>query len=131
MRRNISSETYGAYVIFSVRVTLVMQCIGFSVRLSSSLLWIQMYRLGVSYLDSTAPPETDSDLRNSFLSPNRMLAAGGRQISDIDEALGSTIYDPAYYCSLFDDGQENGCLVVVCKFLLHNRFSRSTLGTFF
>lgn len=44
---NISSEIYGTYVIFSVKLSLAMQIIGFVVRLSSSLLWVQMYRLGV------------------------------------------------------------------------------------
>ncbi|CAM8892759.1 unnamed protein product [Rhodiola kirilowii] len=107
---NISSENYGTYVIFSVRVTLAMQCIGLSVRLSSSLLWIQMYRLGASYINSAAHSEIDSDLRNSFLSPNPVFPAGGRQISDINEALGGSIYDPIYYSSLFEDGQQYGCL---------------------
>ncbi|KAL9672384.1 hypothetical protein QQ045_028634 [Rhodiola kirilowii] len=109
---DISSEKYGTYVIFSVRVTLAMQCISFCVRLTSSLLWIQMYRLGVSYGDNAAPPEIDSDLRNSFLSPNPVFPAPVRQISDIDEALGGSIYDPIYYSSLFEDGQDNGCLDV-------------------
>uniref|UniRef100_A0A7N0T8Z2 Uncharacterized protein n=1 Tax=Kalanchoe fedtschenkoi TaxID=63787 RepID=A0A7N0T8Z2_KALFE len=109
---NISSEKYGPYVIFSVRVTLTMQCIGFSVRLLSSLLWIQMYRLGLSYIDSAAPPEIDADLRNSFLSPTPTFPAAGRQTSDIDEALGGSIYDPIYYSSLFEDGQDNGRLDV-------------------
>ncbi|PON37235.1 hypothetical protein PanWU01x14_322130 [Parasponia andersonii] len=82
-----------------------MQIIGFSVRLSSSLLWIQIYRLGASYLDATAPREADYDLRNSFLSP--ATPAVVRQSSGSDEVLGGSIYDPAYYSSLFEDGREN------------------------
>ncbi|XP_048327547.1 uncharacterized protein LOC107419349 isoform X2 [Ziziphus jujuba] len=106
---NISSGNYGTFFIFSVKVTLVMQVIGFSVRLSSSLLWIQIYRLGVSYVDTTVPRETDFDLRNSFLSP--ATPAVVRQTSGSDDVLGGSIYDPAYYSSLFEDGQDNRCLL--------------------
>ncbi|KAH7532255.1 hypothetical protein FEM48_Zijuj04G0000500 [Ziziphus jujuba var. spinosa] len=108
---NISSGNYGTFFIFSVKVTLVMQVIGFSVRLSSSLLWIQIYRLGVSYVDTTVPRETDFDLRNSFLSP--ATPAVVRQTSGSDDVLGGSIYDPAYYSSLFEDGQDNRCLLGV------------------
>ncbi|KAK3024044.1 hypothetical protein RJ639_042955 [Escallonia herrerae] len=101
--RNISSEMYGALVIFSVKVTLSMQIIGFGVRLSSSLLWIQMYRLGVSLVEMTVPREADIDLRNSFLNPATPALVGH---SGSDDALGGSIYDPVYYSSLFEDGQE-------------------------
>ncbi|KAJ7955459.1 putative Transmembrane protein [Quillaja saponaria] len=99
---NISTEDYGAVFIFSVKLTLAMEIIGFSVRLSSSFLWIQIYRLGV---DTTAPREADFDLRNSFLSP--ATPALVRQPSGSDEIIGGSIYDPAYYSSLFEDGQDN------------------------
>lgn len=103
---NISPSTeYGMFFIFSLRLTLSMQIVGFSLRLSSSLLWIQMYRLGVSYLDCAAPREADFDLRNSFLNP-ATPAAVVRQTSDSDDIVGGSIYDPAYYSSLFEDGQD-------------------------
>ncbi|KAK2641562.1 hypothetical protein Ddye_023325 [Dipteronia dyeriana] len=107
---NISSTTYGSFFIFSVRLTMAMQIIGFSVRLSSSLLWIQIYRLGVSSVDAT-PRDADFDLRNSFLSP-ATPAVVGRQISEFDDVLGGSIYDPTYYSSLFEDGQDNKCSLV-------------------
>ncbi|XP_037491410.1 uncharacterized protein LOC105649623 isoform X2 [Jatropha curcas] len=107
---NISSERYGPFFIFSVKLTLAMQIVGFSVRLSSSLLWIQIYRLGVSYGESTAPREADFDLRHSFLSP--VTPAAVRECSDSDVALGGSIYDPAYYSSLFEDGRSNRYLHV-------------------
>lgn len=100
---NISSKSYGAYFIFSVRLTLAMQIVGFLVRLSSSLLWIQIYRLGVACVNSR---EGDYDLRHSFLSPVAH-AVPGRTVSDSDDVLGGAIYDPAYYSSLFEDGQDN------------------------
>ncbi|KAJ1393915.1 hypothetical protein SESBI_34592 [Sesbania bispinosa] len=100
---NISTEDYAAFFIFSVKLTLAMQIVGFIVRLSSSLLWIQIYRLGASYLETTS--RTADDLRNSFLSP--VTPAVARQCSNSNEILGGSIYDPAYYSSLFEDGQEN------------------------
>ncbi|KAK7317927.1 hypothetical protein RJT34_02560 [Clitoria ternatea] len=100
----ISTEDYTAFFIFSVKLTLVMQIGGFVVRLSSSLLWIQIYRLGASYVD-TASRAADYDLRSSFLSP--VAPAVARQCSDSNEILGGSIYDPTYYSSLFEDGQEN------------------------
>lgn len=109
--RNISSESYGTFFIFSVKLTLAMEIIGFSVRLSSSFLWIQIYRLGVSYVDTSFHRETDFDLRNSFLSPTTPAVV--RQSSSPDEALGGSIYDPAYFSSLFEDGRENRYLVGV------------------
>lgn len=64
-----------------------------------------MYRLGVSYVDSTVSREADFDLRNSFLNPTTPTIV--RQSSDSDEFLGGSIYDPAYYSSLFEDGHGN------------------------
>ncbi|CAJ1939714.1 unnamed protein product [Sphenostylis stenocarpa] len=101
---NISTQGYTAFFIFSVKLTLAMQSVGFTVRLSSSLLWIQIYRLGASYLD-TVSRAADSDLRGSFLSP--VTPAVARQCSNSNEILGGSIYDPSYYSSLFEDGLEN------------------------
>ncbi|KAI6670748.1 hypothetical protein NL676_005633 [Syzygium grande] len=100
---NISSDDYGVFFIFSVKLALAMQISGFSVRLSSSFLWIQIYRLGVSRVDSAYPHEVDTDSRTSFLSP--VTPAAVRQGPDPDEILGGSIYDPSYYSSLFEDGQ--------------------------
>ncbi|KAJ4838200.1 hypothetical protein Tsubulata_029609 [Turnera subulata] len=114
------------FLVFSLKLTLTMQIIGCSVRFSSSFLWFQIYRLGVSYSpaypDPSASPAagaapSDFDLRHSFLTPlipsaaNPATAAITRQCSDSDAALGGSIYDPAYYSSLFEDasvaGQDN------------------------
>ncbi|KAL4561021.1 hypothetical protein LXL04_033181 [Taraxacum kok-saghyz] len=104
---NISSDIYGEFAIFSVRLTLLMQIIGFTVRSSSSLLWIQMYRLGPSLVDSTVSRDGDLDLRNSFMTPatppvvrRSMDSTGG----------GASIYDPAYYSSLFADNHDEESL---------------------
>ncbi|KAL0369967.1 UNVERIFIED_CONTAM: hypothetical protein Sangu_0314800 [Sesamum angustifolium] len=77
-------EFHGTFLSILVNLTLAMQIVGFSVRLSSSLLWIQMYRLGVSTVDNSV-----------------------RRISDCDDVVGGTIYDPAYYSSLFEDGKDD------------------------
>ncbi|KAH6766541.1 hypothetical protein C2S52_017524 [Perilla frutescens var. hirtella] len=71
---------YGSFASYAVRLTLVVQIVGVSLRLLSSFLWIQMYRLGVSSTD------TSSDFRNSFLKH--------------DEAEAS-MYDPANFLPLF------------------------------
>lgn len=103
--RSISAETYGTLFIFSVKLTMAMEMIGFFVRLSSSLLWFQIYRLGASIADTSLPRETDPDLRNSFLNPPTPAIA--RQCSGAEEILGGSIYDPSYYTSLFEEGQTN------------------------
>lgn len=112
--RNISpDEKYGPLFVFSLRLALSMQIIGFSVRFLSSFLWIQMYRLGLSSVDSAAYHEADFDVRNSFLNPST-----DRQTSNSDEFLGGSIYDPAYYSSLFEDAPDKRCRCEVS--FLHN-----------
>jgi len=54
-----------------------------------------------------ASQEPDFDLRNSFLSPVAPAAVG--RSSDSDDVLGGSIYNPAYFSSLFEDRQDNGC----------------------
>ncbi|XP_075493721.1 uncharacterized protein LOC142531476 isoform X2 [Primulina tabacum] len=107
-RTRMPSETFGTFVTFSAKLTLTMQIIGFSVRLSSSLLWLQMYRLGVSYIDNSNLRDTDFDLRNNFLSPPTPSVV--RRPSGSDDAVGGSIYDPAYYSSLFEDGKDESYL---------------------
>ncbi|KAL9252222.1 hypothetical protein AKJ16_DCAP12994 [Drosera capensis] len=102
---HISSLHYGVFFIFSVKLTFSMEIAGFIVRLSSSLLWVQMYRLGVSHLESAISREADFDIRSSFLNPT--TPAMVRQSSDSEDPLGGSIYDPAYYSSLFEAGQAN------------------------
>ncbi|XP_040362496.1 uncharacterized protein LOC112165559 isoform X2 [Rosa chinensis] len=103
----LTTGDYTALYIFSVKLTLVMQIIGFFIRFSSSFLWIQIYRLGLSYVVDPAPTprDADFDLRNSFLSPTTPTPAVLRQTSDSSDALGGSIYDPAYYSSLFEESQ--------------------------
>ncbi|KAI4383649.1 hypothetical protein MLD38_009460 [Melastoma candidum] len=106
---NISSETYGAFFVFSVKLTLAMQIMGCFVRVSSSFVWVQIYRIGVSYVNVVASEEADFDLRSSFLSPS---ASGSiRQSSGSEDATGGSIYDPAYYTSLFKYAQLNSVVV--------------------
>ncbi|CAE5967114.1 unnamed protein product [Arabidopsis arenosa] len=120
---NISSEMYQVFYIFSVKLTLAMEIAGFVVRLSSSLLWFQIYRLGASMIDSSFPRQSDSDLRNSFLEPPLLARQRSRdselrnsflqpptiakQRSRSDEILEDSIDQPASYTPLFDGGQSN------------------------
>ncbi|KAL6576656.1 hypothetical protein OROMI_010932 [Orobanche minor] len=97
--RNIPYEFYGAFGSFLVKLTLAMQIIGSSVRLSSSFLWIQMYRLGYSYTyNNCGARDGDVDLRNSFINPATPVVPSGCDV------VGGSIYDPAYYSSLFENG---------------------------
>ncbi|XP_076907568.1 uncharacterized protein LOC143564064 [Bidens hawaiensis] len=106
---HMSSEFYGRFLRFSVKLTLIMQIIGCSVRSTSSLLWIQMYRLGSSEVDnSSCPQDADQDLRNSFINPATPDFI--RPSSGSEDGLGGSIYDPVYYSSLFSDNQDEGFL---------------------
>uniref|UniRef100_A0A0E0AHD8 Uncharacterized protein n=1 Tax=Oryza glumipatula TaxID=40148 RepID=A0A0E0AHD8_9ORYZ len=62
-------------------------------------------KLGVS---SSTPTyhEVNYDGRNSFLSPR---SSSVRRNSMADDILGGSIYDPAYYSSLFEDVRNNTC----------------------
>ncbi|KAF3783077.1 hypothetical protein EJ110_NYTH33093 [Nymphaea thermarum] len=102
---NISTDKYGGFVIFSLRVALSMEIVGFSVRLLSSFVWIQMYRLGASCVN-TVCHDADFDLRTSFINPTHYPIL--RQNSDNCDAIGGSIYDPASYSSLFEDVQDGG-----------------------
>lgn len=103
---NVAPEKYGQFIVFSLRLTLSMQIIGFTVRFLSSILWIQIYRLGVSCVNNTTYNEADFDVRNSFLNPtNRDIV---RENSISEDVLGGSIYDPPYYSSLFESPRDNG-----------------------
>ncbi|KAL0459850.1 UNVERIFIED_CONTAM: hypothetical protein Slati_0612200 [Sesamum latifolium] len=65
---------------------------------------MQMYRLGASYIDNLIPRDTDVDLRNSFLSPATPSIVRHPSGSDV---VGGSIYDTAYYSSLFEDGRDD------------------------
>ncbi|KAJ0978088.1 hypothetical protein J5N97_013569 [Dioscorea zingiberensis] len=124
---NMDHEKYEPFVIFSLRLALSMQIIGFSVRFLSSFLWIQMYRLGISSVDSAPYRETDFDVRNSFLNPP--IHGIVRENSTSDDILGGSIYDPTYYSSLFEDAQEKGCVHQVNNGIGHDGGSTSSAET--
>jgi hypothetical protein len=83
-----------------------------------------MYRLGASSGNSNPSyHDVEYDARNSFLS----RAGGvGRENSISDEILGGSIYDPAYYSSLFKDVRDNGHIlevnILICYFLPNSLF---------
>ncbi|XP_039043456.1 uncharacterized protein LOC120182595 [Hibiscus syriacus] len=96
-----SNQSNEMVFVFSLRLTLAMEILGSCVRFFSSLLWIQIYRLGVSYVDSCANlREPDFDVRNSFLNPPTLLNSRQRSNSDSDDAVGS------HYSPLLEDRQQ-------------------------
>lgn len=127
----MDSEKSEPFVTFSLKLALSMQIIGFSVRFLSSFLWIQMYRLGVASVDSTPYREADFDVRNSFLNPP--IHGIVRENSTSDDILGGSIYDPAYYSSLFEDAHDKGCVYQVVFLLscMYFFFSGQYLLCFF
>ncbi|KAE8735482.1 Ras GTPase-activating-like protein rng2 isoform 2 [Hibiscus syriacus] len=91
---NTSNQSNEMVLVFSLRLTLAMEILGSCVRFFSSLLWIQIYRLGASDVDSCANlREPDFGVRNSFLNSRQ------RSNSDSDDAVGS------HYSSLLEDRQ--------------------------
>ncbi|XP_031494678.2 uncharacterized protein LOC116260459 isoform X3 [Nymphaea colorata] len=104
---NMSTEKYSALDIFSVRVALWMEIIGFLVRCSSTFIWIQMCRLGASCVDNVYR-ESDVDPRTSLLSSANYLIV--QENSDYCDAVGGFIVDSTYYSSLFEDVEDGGCV---------------------
>ncbi|KAK1278256.1 hypothetical protein QJS04_geneDACA003467 [Acorus gramineus] len=117
---NASSERDGFSIIFSVKLLLAMQIIGFSMRFLSSLLWIQIYRLGASSMDNL-------DISSSFLNPPAHEI--DRQNSNSNEFIGGSIYDPAYYYSLFEDVEDKGhAYEGERRIVIHDDDSTSNIG---
>ncbi|KAG2331039.1 hypothetical protein Bca52824_002219 [Brassica carinata] len=102
MLQTILAETNGTF--FSVKIIMAMEMIGFFVKLSCSLLWFQIYRLGASIIE-TSLPHTNSDLRNRFLNPQ--TSAIDMRCSCAEEMWGGSVYDLPYYTFLFEEIQTN------------------------
>ncbi|WOL14725.1 hypothetical protein Cni_G23506 [Canna indica] len=105
---DVSSETYGQFFAFSIRLTLAMQIIGFSIRFLSSFLWIQMYRIGASNVSITVSHETDISVRNRFLNPRTHEIS--RESSGSDDILDGYLYEPLCNSSRFE-GARNGTYI--------------------
>lgn len=98
---------YGTFSVLSVKIVFWMQAIGFSVRMISSFVWFQMYRLGISSDYSAGYQPADFDSRCPLMNPP-ISPAPARQASLSNDVLGGSIYDPAYYSSLFQDTADHG-----------------------
>ncbi|KAK9757162.1 hypothetical protein RND81_01G144700 [Saponaria officinalis] len=99
-------RTYALLLLSAILLDFVWFLLfSYDIWISSSFVWIQMYRLGVSHVESAVSREGDFDLRNSFLTPTTPAVC--RQSSDSEDPLGGSIYDPAYYYSLFEVGQND------------------------
>ncbi|KAI5073107.1 hypothetical protein GOP47_0011120, partial [Adiantum capillus-veneris] len=96
----------GRFTAFSLNLVLGMQISGFTIRFLSAFLWFQMYRLGIDHrgIDSHVDVEGQSGTLG-FSSPASSPRTT-RQFSLSDEVLGGSIYNPAYYSSLFSSPDE-------------------------
>lgn len=96
----------GKFTAFSLQLVLGMQIAGFIVRFLSAFLWLKMYRLGMDQrgIDSHVDVEAQSGTLGSFSPASSPRTTG--QFSLSDEVLGGSIYNPAYYSSLFSSPDE-------------------------
>lgn len=101
--RNAETEKFGVLFVFSVKLTMAMQIIGFSTRFFSLFLWIQIYRLGASNVIHRVSPEAviedceAADVGSSLLSPKSYETweqCFGSNINPVD-----TNYDPPLLCT--------------------------------
>lgn len=118
--RNISSAKYGAILAFCVKLTLWMQIISFCVRSLSSLLWIQMYRLGAAVLETTDIQETynlNLNLKSNSMDSISSEPSGSGFCSTFNAAYNGPVDDPSQYRSLFEDAQDQRYIEKVIFFL--------------
>lgn len=102
---NVSyNESYGPFFVFSLKLALWMQIIGFSIRIFSSLLWIQMYRLGASSWDNVSCHQTFYQ-RTSLCPSTEDMA---RQSFMSDNILGGYARNASPYTPLFEDAEDKG-----------------------
>ena len=97
------NSNLGKLTAFSLQLTLWMQITGFSVRFVSSFIWLKMYRLGSDQGHIYQP--VDGEARTGTFG-NLSPSSSPRTISLSDEVLGGSIYNPAYYASLFSSLEE-------------------------
>ncbi|KAH9533334.1 hypothetical protein CY35_18G046200 [Sphagnum magellanicum] len=101
-----NNSEVGKIGAFYLEITFWMQATGSGLRILSSFLWIQMYRLGVASDTVAAYQPIDFDGRiggfSLFHSNSPTPVANARQTSMSDEVLGGSIYNPAAYASLFE-----------------------------
>lgn len=100
--------TQGKVTVFSTQLTFWMQTTSFCLRLLSSFLWLQMYRIGAHADDRELYQPVDFDGRIgglSFLTPDSTPAAS-REPSQTNENIGGSIYNPAAFSSLFESTGE-------------------------
>ncbi|XP_002988533.2 uncharacterized protein LOC9638879 [Selaginella moellendorffii] len=92
----------GSYVKFSVMAVLSMEIAGFVVRFFSAFLWVQMYRLGASRDLTGLYQHIDfGGIGTVGFTTPLASPAPSRQVSGKEDIVGGSIYNPAYYSSLF------------------------------
>ncbi|XP_020576123.1 uncharacterized protein LOC110021808 [Phalaenopsis equestris] len=98
------NENYGPFFLFSLRLAFSMQIIGFSVRLLSSVLWIQMYRLGPVIWSRV--PDHEPFYRRSLSSPSTEDMTRQRSMSGNIFVSNLCIATP--HAPPFEDAQDKG-----------------------
>lgn len=83
-----------------------MQITGFTMRFVSAFLWLQMYRLGSDHGCIYSHIDVEARVGSLGISSSASSSRTTRQSSISDEVLGGSIYNPAYYSSLFSSLDE-------------------------
>ncbi|KAJ7524898.1 hypothetical protein O6H91_17G026800 [Diphasiastrum complanatum] len=102
IRQSNRYTEFGKFWELPLRIVLWMQSISFGLHFVSSFIWLMMYRIGLrtDYPAMYQPVDFDGRIGNLFIHSSSLSALP----ADIDEeVLGGSIYDPAYYYSLFPD----------------------------
>lgn len=120
--RNFSDvSSLGKFGAFSVKLVFWMQVTGCVLRVISSSLWIQMYRLGaaIDTADLYLPIDFDNRIGNfSSLNPGSPSpAANTRTMSMSDEVLGGSIYNPAVYSSILQSFNDDAYFGMEVRFI--------------
>lgn len=120
--RNFSDvSSLGKFGAFSVKLVFWMQVTGCVLRVVSSSLWIQMYRLGaaIDTADLYLPIDFDNRIGNfSSLNPGSPSpVANTRTMSMSDEVLGGSIYNPAVYSSILQSFNEDAYFAMEVRFI--------------
>ncbi|KAH7441452.1 hypothetical protein KP509_03G038900 [Ceratopteris richardii] len=101
IRQYPHDSNIGRFTAFSLHLVLIMQILGFIIRFLSSFLWLQMYKLGREQRNMGSQLDVEARTAASGFSVPTLGAYTTGESPRSDEVLGGSIYNPAYYASLF------------------------------
>eukprot|EP00250_Pteridium_aquilinum_P000850 c11025_g1_i1 orf=281-994(+) len=106
IRQYSRGSNVGKFAAFSLQLVLGMQVAGFLVRFFSAFVWLQMYRLGSDQGGTYSHVDVEARVGTAGFPSAASSPYTTQQSSLSDEVLGGSIYNPAYYSSLFSSPDE-------------------------